>query len=50
MLHRSVEVDSFPEKHGMERHFRTMADASRIATELDRTRQYRQVTFYRVEH
>jgi len=50
VLHRSVEVDSFPEKHGMERHFRTMADASRIATELDRTRQYRQVTFYRVEH
>jgi S-adenosylmethionine-diacylglycerol 3-amino-3-carboxypropyl transferase len=50
VLHRSVEEDSLPERHGLERHFRLMADATEAASRLDRTRQFRRVSFYRVEH
>jgi hypothetical protein len=34
----------------MDRHFRPMAEATELATQLDRTRQFRRVSFYRVEH
>ncbi|MGD0677442.1 MAG: DUF3419 family protein [Polyangiaceae bacterium] len=50
MLHRSVEEACLPERHGMDRHFRPMSEATELATRLDRTRQFRRVSFYRVEH
>jgi S-adenosylmethionine-diacylglycerol 3-amino-3-carboxypropyl transferase len=50
VLHRSVEEVPLPDRHGMERHFRKMVDATQIATALDRTRQYNSVSFYRVAH
>jgi S-adenosylmethionine-diacylglycerol 3-amino-3-carboxypropyl transferase len=50
VLHRSVEEGSLPERHGMSRHFRPMVEASELATKLDRTRQFRRVNLYQVEH
>jgi S-adenosylmethionine-diacylglycerol 3-amino-3-carboxypropyl transferase len=50
VLHRSVETDSMPERHGLERHFVPMVEASDLATKLDRTRQFRRVSFYQVAH
>jgi S-adenosylmethionine-diacylglycerol 3-amino-3-carboxypropyl transferase len=50
VLHRSVDEGLLPERHGLERHFRLMTEASEIATQTDRTRQFRRVAFYRVEH
>ena len=51
VLHRSVEETALPERHeGMDRHFRKMVEATQIATQLDRTRQYQSVNFYRIEH
>jgi S-adenosylmethionine-diacylglycerol 3-amino-3-carboxypropyl transferase len=50
VLHRSVEEMSMPERHGMDRHFKPMVEATELATQLDRTRQFRRVSFYRVEH
>jgi S-adenosylmethionine-diacylglycerol 3-amino-3-carboxypropyl transferase len=50
VLHRSVETDSMPERHGFGRHFIPMTEASDLATELDRTRQFRRVSFYQVAH
>ncbi len=50
VLYRSVEDDSLVERHGLDRHFRLDDEASRLATELDRTRQYRRVNFYTVCH
>jgi S-adenosylmethionine-diacylglycerol 3-amino-3-carboxypropyl transferase len=50
VLHRSVEETSLPERHGFERRFRPMIEASDLATKLDRTRQFRRVSFCRVEH
>lgn len=49
-LHRSVEEGSMPERHGLDRHFIPMTEATEIATRLDRTRQFRRVAFYRVAH
>jgi S-adenosylmethionine-diacylglycerol 3-amino-3-carboxypropyl transferase len=49
-LHRSVEGSLLPELHGVDRHFRLMKDATEVATRLDRTRQFRRVAFYRIEH
>jgi len=50
MLYRSVEDHSLIERHGLERHFQLDAEASRLASEQDRTRQYRRVNFYTVCH
>jgi S-adenosylmethionine-diacylglycerol 3-amino-3-carboxypropyl transferase len=50
VLHRSVEEESLPGRHGLERHFLPMEEATEIATRLDRTRQFRRVAFYRVAH
>ncbi len=50
VLHRSVEEGSLPERHGLERHFQPMVEATDLATRLDRTRQFRRVAFYRVAH
>jgi S-adenosylmethionine-diacylglycerol 3-amino-3-carboxypropyl transferase len=50
VLHRSVEEGSLPERHGMERHFVPMVEATELATQLDRTRQFRRVAFYQVAH
>jgi S-adenosylmethionine-diacylglycerol 3-amino-3-carboxypropyl transferase len=50
VLYRTVEDDSLVERHGMDRHLKLDVEASRIASELDRTRQYRRVNFYTVAH
>lgn len=50
VLYRSVEDDSLIARHGLERHFQLDEEASRLATERDRTRQYRRVNFYTVCH
>jgi S-adenosylmethionine-diacylglycerol 3-amino-3-carboxypropyl transferase len=49
-LHRSVEDSLLPESRGFGRHFRLMTSATETATRRDRTRQYRRVAFYRIEH
>lgn len=50
VLHRSVEHAPLPERHGLEGHFRLMTEAAATATRLDRTRQFRRVDFYQVQH
>ncbi len=50
LLHRSVDEGLVPERHGLGRHFRPMTAATEIASQMDRTRQYRKVAFHRVEH
>ncbi|HEY4013546.1 MAG TPA: DUF3419 family protein [Polyangiaceae bacterium] len=50
VLHRSVEEGGLPERHGLARHFQPMIEATEAATRLDRTRQFRHVGFYRVQH
>ncbi|HXN31618.1 MAG TPA: DUF3419 family protein [Polyangiaceae bacterium] len=50
ILHRSVDEGLLPERHGLARHFRPMTEATEVATQMDRTRQYRRVAFHQVEH
>ena len=50
LLHRSVEEVNLPGCDAVGRHFRPMTEATEVATRLDRTRQYRRVAFYRIEH
>jgi S-adenosylmethionine-diacylglycerol 3-amino-3-carboxypropyl transferase len=50
VLHRSVEEGSLPERHGFGRHFTPMVEATALATQLDRTRQFRRVSFHRIAH
>jgi S-adenosylmethionine-diacylglycerol 3-amino-3-carboxypropyl transferase len=50
VLCRSVEEGLLPERHGLDRHFRPMSEATEAATRLDRTRQFRRVGFYEVVH
>lgn len=50
MLYRSVEDDCMVERLGMTDKFIPMEEETRIASELDRTRQYRKVNFYRIAH
>jgi S-adenosylmethionine-diacylglycerol 3-amino-3-carboxypropyl transferase len=50
VLHRSVEDTSVPERHGLERHFVPMVEETALATQLDRTRQFRRVSFHRIAH
>jgi len=50
MLVRSVDDDAFVDKHGFDRHFIRMNEASDVATALDRSSLYRRVDFYQVAH
>ncbi len=50
VLHRSVEDASLPERHGLGRHFTPMMEETALATQLDRTRQFRRVSFHRIAH
>ncbi|MGF1468512.1 MAG: DUF3419 family protein [Sandaracinaceae bacterium] len=50
VLFRSVENDCMVERLGLEQRFVPMAEETRIASALDRTRQYERVNFYRVAH
>ncbi len=50
LQYRSVEPTSIVQRLGLERHFQRMQVASRQATELDRTCQYRSVNLYRIVH
>jgi S-adenosylmethionine-diacylglycerol 3-amino-3-carboxypropyl transferase len=50
LQYRSVEPTSIVQRLGLERHFQRMQIASRQATELDRTCQYRSVNLYRIVH
>jgi S-adenosylmethionine-diacylglycerol 3-amino-3-carboxypropyl transferase len=50
VLHRSVEEGSLPERFGLERRLSLMSEASELASQLDRTRQFRRVNFYQVAH
>lgn len=49
-LVRSVETDCIAEVNGMDKHFQLRKEDSDIATQLDRSRQYQSVRFYRVVH
>ncbi len=50
VLARSVEGTCMVERTGMHRHIKLLPDISAAATAEDRSRQYRRVSFYRVEH
>jgi S-adenosylmethionine-diacylglycerol 3-amino-3-carboxypropyl transferase len=50
VLYRSVENDSLAERHGMTKRLVLDEEASDLASELDRSRQYRRVNFYTVVH
>ncbi len=50
VLARSVENDSFIERIDGGRRFQFVEESSRLATEEDRSRQYRRVDFFRVVH
>jgi hypothetical protein len=48
--YRSVERESLVVRHGLDKHLQPMTDVSRAATELDRSRLFSHVGFYRVVH
>ena len=50
MLYRTVEDDCLVDRLGFHGHFKRMDKESEIATDLDRSRQYRHVHFYRISH
>ncbi|HYQ04446.1 MAG TPA: DUF3419 family protein [Polyangiaceae bacterium] len=50
MQYRTVERDSIIVRHGLEKHFRPLAETSRAATALDRSRLFSHVGFYQVVH
>lgn len=50
VLARSVEGACMVERTGMDRRIRRLDEVSEAATAQDRSRQYRRVNFYRVEH
>ena len=50
VLTRSVEQESFVERIDEGKHFQLIEEASREATEKDKSRQYRRVDFFRVVH
>ena len=50
MLYRSVEDDCMVERLGMQGKFQKMQEETDLASEQDRTRQYRRVNFYRIAH
>jgi S-adenosylmethionine-diacylglycerol 3-amino-3-carboxypropyl transferase len=48
--YRTVERESIVVRHGLDKHLQPMTDISRAATELDRSRLFSHVGFYRVVH
>lgn len=50
VLYRTVHDDCMVRRLGLEDQFRPMQEESRIASELDRSKQYRHVHFYQVQH
>ena len=50
VLYRSVEEECLVERHDMTQRFLPLAEASRLASELERSRQYRHVRLYQVAH
>ena len=48
MQYRTVERDSLVERHGMTDRLQPMEEETRLATALDRTRQFRGVRYYRI--
>ncbi len=50
VLYRTVEDDCLVDRHGMHRHFRRLDDVSAHASSADRSRQYRHVHLYQVQH
>jgi S-adenosylmethionine-diacylglycerol 3-amino-3-carboxypropyl transferase len=50
MLYRTVEDDCIVDRLGMHRHLRRLEPESEEASRLDRSRQYRHVHFYQIQH
>jgi S-adenosylmethionine-diacylglycerol 3-amino-3-carboxypropyl transferase len=50
VLYRSVLSGSLIERHGLGQRFRLLKEDSELASQLDRTRQFRSVNFYVVTH
>ncbi len=50
VLYRTVHDDCMVSRLGLDKTFHPLAEESRIASELDRSRQYRHVHFYQVRH
>jgi S-adenosylmethionine-diacylglycerol 3-amino-3-carboxypropyl transferase len=50
VLYRTVEEDCIVQRHSYEKRMIPLAEPTRIASELDRSRQYRRVNFYQVAH
>lgn len=50
VLYRTVEDDCLVDRHKMHKHFVRMEEESNEASALDRSRQYRHVHFYQVNH
>jgi S-adenosylmethionine-diacylglycerol 3-amino-3-carboxypropyl transferase len=48
--YRTVERHSLVERHGLEKRLQPMVDVSAMATQLDRSRLFNRVDFYRVAH
>lgn len=48
LQYRTVERDSLVERHGMADRLKPMVEETAIATNLDRTRQFRGVRYYRI--
>lgn len=50
LQYRTVEDDSLVERHGFGKHLQLMVDETKMATAMDRTRQFRGVRYYRIVH
>jgi S-adenosylmethionine-diacylglycerol 3-amino-3-carboxypropyl transferase len=50
VMYRSVEPDSLVARHGLEDRLVPLAERSRAASALDRSRQYQAVNYYRIVH
>jgi S-adenosylmethionine-diacylglycerol 3-amino-3-carboxypropyl transferase len=50
LLNRSVDRDCMVARHGLERHFERLADASDAATAIERSRLYERIDIYRIVH
>jgi S-adenosylmethionine-diacylglycerol 3-amino-3-carboxypropyl transferase len=50
MLYRTVEENDIVASLGMEKHFKRMDAESNAASLAERSRQYRHVHFYQIQH
>jgi S-adenosylmethionine-diacylglycerol 3-amino-3-carboxypropyl transferase len=50
VMYRSVEPDSMVARHHLQRHFEPLSARTSLASQLDRSRQYRSVNYYRIVH